>query len=217
MRQAELAGKMTWDDWGLILSDYQIGEADPKTEYVDIPFGDGSLDLTEAVSGEINYKNRPIDLTFTITQPLEEWSELMENIRATIHGRRIMVRLPDDPGHYYMGRCTVDSLKKAIIIGTLGVSITADPYRYKNAVTVQEWTIGASGSETIILFNSRMRTLPTVTVSASTTFLIGSTSTVLATGSWEHTNLLLSQGYTTITVTAVAGTTVKFEYQEGAL
>ena len=52
-------------DLNLILSAVDIEPAKPKTTYVDVPGGDGSLDLTEAL-GEVKYYDRTHKFTLTM-------------------------------------------------------------------------------------------------------------------------------------------------------
>ena len=52
-------------DLNLILAPFVPTPAEPKTNYIDITGGDGSLDLTEGL-GEVKYKDRNFTFTFTI-------------------------------------------------------------------------------------------------------------------------------------------------------
>ena len=53
-------------DLNLILSKAEIPPAEPKENYIDLPGGNGSLDLTE-VHGEVKFKDREgCKFTFTM-------------------------------------------------------------------------------------------------------------------------------------------------------
>ena len=60
-------------DLNLILSGSEIPPAKPKTTYVDIPGGDGSVDLTEA-NGEVKYYDRDCKFIFTMN-PSDDLSD----------------------------------------------------------------------------------------------------------------------------------------------
>ncbi|MCR2365447.1 hypothetical protein NSR35_26285, partial [Salmonella enterica] len=61
MKQIIIKGKKTYDDLGLLLApDSSIGEAKVKTYLVDIPNGNGTLDLSEAITGEVSFEDREI-------------------------------------------------------------------------------------------------------------------------------------------------------------
>ena len=54
----------SYDDFSLILTSKTIGTPTPKTEIIDIPGGDGVLDLTEFF-GEVKYNNRQLSFEFS--------------------------------------------------------------------------------------------------------------------------------------------------------
>ena len=54
-----LGTKNTWDDWHLIpTSRPVVNPPSVKTNMIEIPGGDGVLDLTTALAGRVLYKNR---------------------------------------------------------------------------------------------------------------------------------------------------------------
>lgn len=207
----------TAERWDLVLASKGIGEAEPKEEYVDIPSGNGSIDLTEALTGEIVYDDRDLDFAFTICHPREEWEALLRDIKSKIHGRRMVIREPDDLGHYYIGRVKVDSVLPNRTIATLKVSAVCEPYKLKNNVTVKQGTIGASGSMIMTCENDRKRVIPTITTSAAINISFEGNSISVNAGTFRMTNLVFVEGLNTMTITGAAGTVVEFEYQEGAL
>ena len=55
----------TWDDWHMLpTARPMFTPPDVKTNYIDIPGGNGSLDLTEALTGYPLYSNRTGSLNF---------------------------------------------------------------------------------------------------------------------------------------------------------
>ena len=51
--------KNSWSDWYLVPSSRPvINPPEPKFNTVDIPGANGSIDLTEVVSGDVVYQNR---------------------------------------------------------------------------------------------------------------------------------------------------------------
>ena len=53
-------------DLGLYLTDAVIAAPEVQTSYASVPGGDGYLDLSTALDGEIHYKGREIKLSFRI-------------------------------------------------------------------------------------------------------------------------------------------------------
>ncbi|WP_334115970.1 hypothetical protein [Streptococcus parasuis] len=216
MNQVEFDGILSYDDWGVYLTSYFVGDAEPKENYVDIPFGDGSLDLTEAITGEVVYSNREFEAVFTMKPPRSAWPDLVRMMRAYLNGRKRKIRIADEPDYYLIGRCKT-SFEIDGVLGRLTVSATCEPWKYTNAPTVQNVTIPASGTVTTYLPNSRKRVIPTITTSAEVSITFGGQTTVATAGTHKFTNIVLVEGENQMTITGVAGTTVSFEYQEGAL
>jgi hypothetical protein len=215
--QLKIGDKYTSDDWSLLLSSFEIGSPQPKTIYIDIPSGDGSIDLTESLTGEVHYGNREITAKFTTKAPRSQWRSLFDTIKAYCHGRKYPIVIPFDNDHYYIGRVNVGPLIHRTSRAEFDVSITCDPYKYKNNLTSLTFTIGASGTLTTTLINSRKRVIPTITVSASTQVIFDDTSTTISAGTHKITNVVLIEGNNSITFNAAQGTTITVTYQEGAL
>ena len=54
-------------DWGLVLTGQDLTPPAPKTNYVQLDGMSGSLDLTEALTGEVTYSDRTLTMTYTAT------------------------------------------------------------------------------------------------------------------------------------------------------
>ena len=216
MNQVEFDGILSYDDWGVYLTSLFVGDAEPKENYVDIPFGDGSLDLTEAVTGEVSYSNREFEAIFTIKPPRSEWPDLVRMMQAYLNGIKRKIRIADEPDYYLIGRCKT-GFKKDGVLGRLTVSATCEPWKLKNAPTVKSVTIPASGTVTAYLPNSRKRVIPTITTSAEISIIFDGKTTVVTTGTHKFTNIVLVEGENQMTITGTTGTTINFEYREGAL
>lgn len=216
MNQVEFDGILSYDDWGVYLTSLFVGDAEPKENYVDIPFGDGSLDLTEAVTGEVSYSNREFEAIFTIKLSRSEWPDLVRMMRAYLNGKKRKIRIADEPDYYLIGRCKT-GFKKDGVLGRLTVSATCEPWKLKNAPTVKSVTIPASGTVTAYLPNSRKRVIPTIKTSAEISIIFDGKTTVVTAGTHKFTNIILVEGENQMTITGTTGTTVSFEYQEGAL
>lgn len=71
----------TWLDWQLILTAKSVTPPEVKTYYVDIDGRSGSLDLSEALTGEISYQDRTVSASFwTDTGTYVERSALIRDI-----------------------------------------------------------------------------------------------------------------------------------------
>ena len=123
----------SFTDLNLVLSNVNIPPATPKTNYIDIPGGDGSVDLTEAL-GDVKYKNRECSFTFTIF-PYEDAEEKKTKISNLLNGKRCKIKLDKDSGYYWDGRCSVNSYASQKNIHQIVIGASVAPYKLKNDVT----------------------------------------------------------------------------------
>ena len=207
----------TFDTWGLILLDFSMSNPAPKRKYIDLPIGDGSIDLTEAIYGDISYSDRIAAFSFGTKCPEVDRSNLQSMISATLHGKKCKIMLPDDPYHYYIGRLTVSPIQRYGTIGLLQMEAICEPYKYKQNLTKVAGTIPAGGSVNLDVKNARMRVIPKITVSAAATISHAGNNYSVQAGTWRLTNIVLTEGSNILTITAAQGTTYTIEYQEGAI
>jgi phage-related protein len=205
----------SYDAFQLILAAKTIGTPSPKTDTIDIPGGDGVLDLTEFF-GEPKYGNRKLSFEFSSMVIPEDFMSLFSMVQNALHGKKMKITLDDDPGWYYTGRISVSEWKVDRNIGKLTIDCDCEPYKNQISPTVITRTI--SGSQTINLTNSRKRVVPEVKVTSasglSVTFGSGSVWN-LASGSYLLPELELVEGDNTVTVSGTG--TITFTYTQAAL
>jgi hypothetical protein len=97
---------------------------------VDIPGAHGALDLTESLTGKVQYKNRKINIEFIATAGREDWSAVYSDILSELHGQMKEITLDDDPMHYYKGRVTVGDPER-INVKTVMLKMTAEVEPFK--------------------------------------------------------------------------------------
>ena len=102
MNGITFGGFHSYRDFSLILAQKTIGTPSPKTEVIDIPGGDGVLDLTEFF-GEIKYNNRNLSFEFSSVVIPEDFMSLFSMVQNALHGKKMKITLDDDPGWFYMG------------------------------------------------------------------------------------------------------------------
>lgn len=205
----------SFDDLHLILSEKEIGAPQVKTQMLDIPGGDGALDLTDFF-GEPKYDNVQHKFTFTTIRPRSEFLSQYSAIKNAIHGKKVRIVLDDDPAFFYMGRCDVSSFKNEKNIGTITVTCDCEPYKYKTEETVV--TQAVSGTVEVGLTNARKHAVPLVTITTDTTLnIVYNTYNIwdLGAGSYMLPELELVEGVNTVTVTGTG--TITFTWREAGL
>jgi predicted phage tail component-like protein len=205
----------SYNAFQLILAAKTIGTPSPKTEVIDIPGGDGVLDLTEFF-GETKYSNRKLSFEFSSVVIPDDFMSLFSMVQNALHGQKLPIILDDDPEWYYVGRISVSEWKADRNIGKLTIDCDCEPYKYQKSPTVVNRSI--SGTSTIYLENSRKRVVPEVKVTSSSgltvTFGSGSVWT-LASGSYLLPELELVEGDNPVTVSGTGSIT--FTYSQAAL
>lgn len=130
MRGVTFDKKHSYWEWGLMLKTApEITSPEPKTYYVDILGAHGKMDLTEALSGKVQYNNRQIKLEFISMAGREEWSAIYSAILDEVHGKVKEIMLDDDMTHVYKGRVTVGDpvwYKECV---TLPMTVEAEPFK----------------------------------------------------------------------------------------
>lgn len=204
----------SYNDLNLYLAPFVPTPAEPKTSYVDIPGGDGSLDMTE-VNGEVRFKDREFTFTFTVN-PAETmaFDEKMMQVSNALNGRQFKIVLDRDAGYYWQGRCSVDAYAQDRNLKQIVVKAKVKPFKYKKDKTVVTVALTSEGQK-VTLTNSRKSVVPKITCTGSTTIKFGVYTFNLEAGSYKILDIYLKEGSNTLTVSGSGSVT--FEYQEAEL
>lgn len=218
--------KNTWEDWRLIPSSRPlVNPPNVKTHFIDIPGGNGSIDLTESLSGKPTYENRRGNWEFIVQNGFKEWSELFSEIMAYLHGRHMKAVLEDDPLYFYEGRFSIDSWKSGQNYSTITIGYNLNPYKWSLIGSTDEWiwdtfnfetgviksyrNMGVSGTLNVDLTGGIIEAVPVITTSTSgmTVTYNGYTYTLskghniieeIVIGSGEHTLVFTGNGTVTV-------------------
>lgn len=202
-------------DLNLILSPFTPAPASPKTTYVEVTGGNGSLDLSEAL-GEITYKNRDFSFSFTIN-PSEEmtFDEKVSQISNLLNGKQCKITFDRDADYYWKGRCVVDKYAQDRNIGKISVKATVEPYKYKQNKTALSFDLTSEKQE-IVLQNGRKAVVPEITCTNDDTVVgFGGGEVTLSAGKFKILDIYLTEGNNVLEVSGSG--TITFEYQEADL
>jgi hypothetical protein len=202
----------SYRDFSLILSQKIIGAPSPKTETIDIPGGDGVLDLTEFF-GETKYNNRNLSFEFSSIVPQSDFMNQFSHIQAAIHGQKMQIILDDAPEWYYIGRISVSEWKAEKAVGKLTIDCDCEPYRAKLSETVV--TAAVDGPQTVILTNGGKAVVPTIDITGEVQLTFGVNFYTLAAGRYDLPGVRLVNGENTILLDGAG--TATFTYLERGL
>lgn len=204
----------TWYDWRLILTAKATPLPEPKTNYVQLDGVHGSLDLSEALTGEVTYEDRIVTASFSASEGDHTSRERLHwEIKKALHGRKIALIEPDDPDHYFMGRVKVLNWSNSLAYATFDIEATCEPWRY--AVSESERSVDTEGERAgVVIINRGDKTVtPTLTVTGGAVVMANGVQHQLEPGDYRIADLRLTPG---INVIEVVGD-VTFKYREASL
>lgn len=204
-------GMDSYADYGLIRKGVTVGSPAVKTETVDVPGADGTLDLTEYF-GEPLYDNRELEMEFQCV-PGSGFHAAFSKLYNAIHGKRCRIQLSEDPDFYYVGRVSVDEWKTNERTGDITVTADCEPYKYRALETVR--TVEVSGETTETFANLRKTVVPTFELSVEMQIRQGDSTFSATSGTWSDGRLRLRQGDNALTFIGTGTATVR--YQERGL
>ena len=202
----------SYNDLKLLLTHKEMGSPAVKTNKVDIPGADSSIDLTDFF-GEPKYEDVTHKFEFTTIEPNSDFMTQFSTIKNAIHGKKVRIILDDDPTFFYLGRCHVSSLTSEKGIGKISVECECEPYKYKLTKTVVTRTV--NGTDSIVLTNSRKHAVPSIATTAAMTIAFGDGIWTPSAGTFTIPELELVEGDNNVTVTGVGNIT--FTWQEGSM
>lgn len=149
--------------FGLVMLDSSTFEPpEPKTYTVDIPGGNGVIDLTEALTGDVAYKQRNQTMEFACEDG-GNWMERLRGVYSMLHGRALDYELSFDPGYTYHGRFSVSSESYVGVwgrsVGHVVVKVAADPYKRKQTCS---YRLNATGGRSFNFWGGRRPVHPTI-------------------------------------------------------
>lgn len=207
MKGAVFGDKYT-KDYGAVMNYARITPPAIKENYVDIPGGDSSLDLTETVGG-IVYNDGLIDFKFT----LFDFSR-KEDMKNDLHGKRLQIVLEREPEFYYDGRLSCSSDVWVAGRYELSMSAKVKPYKYEVQETLHTERVNGTARE-LKLINTRMPVMPRITVDGDVYLTYEENRCHLETGVYQIPEITLYEGLNRIRLSGKG--IVRLEYRRGRL
>lgn len=224
--------KNTWTDWHLIPTSRPLFNPPAvKTNIVNIPGADGSLDLTEVLTGYPLFSNRSGSLEFVVANDYWEWEIAYSTIMNYIHGTRTKAILSDDPGYYYEGRFSVSSWKSSKDYSIITIDYNVAPYKTKVNGSLDDWlwdpfnfeedviydlkNVTVNGSKTISIDGYPQRVTLRVTSNANMTATLRGKTYQITSGTKKVGGLVIMEGPNEITFTGNG--VISLDYRGGSL
>lgn len=218
--------KNTWDDWHLIPTSRPVFNPPPvKTNLIEIPGGDGVLDLTTALAGRPLYRNRTGSIEFFVDNDFQDWTVLYSEIMIYLHGQKLRAILEDDPNFYYEGRFAVNVWKSNKERSSITIDYDVNPYKKDVLGTDEEWIwdtfnfetgviryykdMPVNGTLSVTVIVDMMPVSPTITASATgMTVTFNKETYNLTKGVNRIPEVVLIQGLNVLVFTGVGTVTI---------
>lgn len=156
--------RSSWDDWHLVPTSRPVfNPPKPKYKTVDVPGGDGLLDMSELLTGYPVYENRTGSFEFMVHNGYEEWSVAYSNIMDYLHGQKLRAILEDDPDYFYEGRYSVNVWKSDKRYSLITIDYNVYPYKQSIYSSTDEWLWDPFNFHTGIALTRKFKNIPVTT------------------------------------------------------
>lgn len=178
----------------VLVDDFVLQPPEPKFYKIDIPGGNGEIDLTEALGGDVAFKNRKQQFVFKAIYP-NDFETMKTKISNFLHGRFFEYRLSWDVGYTYKGRFSVTSYSHialaAGILGDIVIEVDADPYKY---LEKQVYAINGAGGEKYYFPSGRKPVRPVVQTNRPTSIVWKGKTIRVGIGTFRLNDVLFTEG-----------------------
>jgi hypothetical protein len=203
--------------FGWTLAAWKLADPTQKTKYEDKPSGDGSWDLSTALTDGIpRYTDRELIVTLELSEGTRlEREEIIRYMVNLLDGLRWPIYLPDDDLHYITGRVHVAREYNDPTHAAVTVTAICEPWKYANTETVVTLTATSTARSTTLYNSGRRAVVPTLTVTGSVVLGFGASTLSLSAGTYTWPDLLLTTGRHVLTYSGSG--TVVLTYREAVL
>lgn len=131
----------TLNDWGFALGNNNyISEPEMETNYINVPYRNGLIDASTALTGRPVFKKRQLSFALGGERPRMGWDSTISMLRNALHGRVCRLTLDNDPNYYWRGRVYVENFDRFRGLGTFNLNVpVAEPYKMSNYTSADPW------------------------------------------------------------------------------
>ncbi|MBR3002850.1 MAG: mtfA protein [Clostridia bacterium] len=220
----------TYNDFGLLVQEIIISEPPVKEEYVDIPGGDGKLDFSTALTGDVKYDNRTITIKLAKVKNENCYNEY-SNVQNALHGKNMKIILSKDPNFYYIGKVKVKDFERYTVLQNIVIECDVEPYKYDLTSSAEDWLwnpfsfengiinetkeIEVTGSADVVIYGRRKKVSPWITCENAMQVIFDSRTYNLTANKQKVLDILISEGKNTLKF--VGNGKVTIDYRGGSL
>ena len=178
----------------VLVDGYTLEPPEPKTYIVEIPGGNGKLDLTETLLGDTAFNNRKQSFQFCIIGTTD-FEQVKTSVSNFLHGKDYDYKITMDPKYTYHGRFKVteyqhDSYSLGVV-GVINIEVDSRPFKLKDQQVVR---VDAIGGKIMYIESGRMRVRPVIETDGFVKIIYNNKLIVLQQGSWALNDLYFTAG-----------------------
>ncbi len=144
-------GSHWMEEFGLKLLKIEIGTPELQSCEQEIPGRDGTLDLSDALTGFPTFKNVKHKLSFDFKDGgYEKWLSMASSLKGAIHGKRLQVLIGNDT-YYYDARICVNTEKLNSDYSKVEIELDAAPYKLALRDSTEDWIWDTFNFETDVI------------------------------------------------------------------
>lgn len=182
----------------VLLDGYTLSPPKPKTYTVDIPGGNGVIDLTESLTGDVAYNQREQEFIFAVID-VDNFEKVKTEVSNFLHGKAFDYTMTMDPGYTYHGRFSVEEYSHSAysdgIVGSFKVKVVANPYKLKEQST---YKLNATGGHLFRLWCGRRPVHPTFECTETSYITWNGEEIVVPSGTYRLNDVLFKEGWNEI-------------------
>ena len=202
----------TYNDWRLILTKKSVTPPQPKTKYVSLDGMNGTLDLSEVLTGEITYNDRTVSATFLLTEgTYKERNLKLQEIANKLHGRKVKLIEPDDLDHYLLGRITIKDIRNILPYSEITIEAVCEPWRYSLEDIIRKVDVNGQEVDIVLTNNGAKNTSPEITIIGSIDIIFNDVQVSLTSGTYKVSDFKLCHGVNLVKVIGTGSATFKYK------
>lgn len=205
---------------GWTLNVCQLADAEQKTNFIEKAGGDGSWNLSTAMTGGLpRYRDRALVIRLECSEGTRsDRTMLISEMVNQLDGLTWDIVLPDHPGYYVRGQARIMVEYHDLAHSAVTIECVCEPWIYKAEETIVHLTLTTEERTATLINNGRRALVPLLTLEGGGNALLeyGTASLALDTdGSYEWPTLLLTTGAHVITYSGTGSLVIT--YREAVL
>lgn len=134
--EVTINGQNMQERFGVLVQHSEIDAPKVQSKYLTIPFRTGDIDLTEYLTGSVEYSNRTVKIKLKYIG--DYFKDIYSDILNFIHGQQADIIFKSDEDYMYIGRLTDSKPNEFTGGGTIELTFNCEPYK-QSTTSGYEW------------------------------------------------------------------------------